>query len=129
MMDRLWSPEYFESVSQQSDQIALMGYDTFQPTEAMYTRYLAYQTEQLRRLVHCELIIGVPTYEDNPPYHNPDAETIGAGLAGASLGGAEHIAVYAEWTTDAAEWEALAMGLPKSGGIEGGKSSDGLSRR
>jgi hypothetical protein len=106
-MRRLWSSQYYAAVGELSDQVTLMGYDTFQPTQELYSRYLANQVRELRQVLRCEFLVGVPTYEDNPPYHNPDAETLGAGLEGARRGGAHAVAIYADWTTSQSEWDTF----------------------
>lgn len=107
-MERLWSPEYAAEVGQRCDQIALMAYDTFQPTSSLFTRYVAYQARTLRGCLPCELLVGVPSYEDNWPFHNPRAETLAAGVLGARYSGVAQIALYAEWTTDSQEWDTWA---------------------
>lgn len=99
----LWSRSFYTEVARHVDQVVLMGYDTLQPTSWLYTRYLAYQVSSLRDLP-CQLMVGVPSYEDNQPFHNAQAETLAAGLEGARHGGAHYFALYCEWTTTPGEW-------------------------
>jgi hypothetical protein len=58
--------------------------------------------------------MGLPTYDETGLMHRGDVETLSnglfgviAGLRGLGAGGTfEGVALYAEWTTDAAEWAA-----------------------
>lgn len=122
-MSRLWSPAYAAQVGARCNQVILMAYDTFQPTSEMFSRYVAYQARTLRSVVPGELLIGVPSYEDNWPYHNPRAETLEAGLRGARHSGADGVALYAEWTTDPREWGVLERELRKADPVPGGPST------
>lgn len=101
-----WDIAYFQRVEQHCDEIALMGYDTMQPSPSLYARCLAYHVRNLRHGLKKEPVVGLPTYDDNWPYHTK-AETLGAGLQGARQGGARRIGLYAEWTTDTEEWREL----------------------
>lgn len=103
-LPQLWSRDYYIRVGGLVDQVVLMGYDTCQPSQELYTRYLAYQVQQVGT-VSCQFLLGLPTYEDNAPYHDPDHETLAAGLAAA--GPADGVAIYAYWTTSEQEWNWL----------------------
>ena len=95
-----------------------MSYDTGMPTEALYERMVAWQVQSACDAVDgtpCELMFGVPTYKEHTPAHHPSAEHMVSGLQGIGLGlyGSSHrtsfrgIAVYAEWTTQPADWDQL----------------------
>lgn len=112
-----WTPEYYARVGSLADQIVVMAYDTGLPTAPLYRRYVAYAAASTtRELVaaspRVRVLIGVPTYDQTGIMHRASVETpenailgIVAGLRGLGGGGTfEGIALYAEWTTDEAEW-------------------------
>jgi hypothetical protein len=114
----LWSPDYYARVAALADQIVIMSYDTGLPTAGLYQRYLAYAAASTTRTLlnskaRARLLMGVPTYDETGIMHRASVETtenalrgVVAGLRG--LGGDstfEGVALYAEWTTDDAEWE------------------------
>jgi hypothetical protein len=112
----LWSPGYYGRVAAETDQLVVMAYDTALPTPSLYRRYLAYaarsMTRHLERSGHARVLIGIPTYDGTGLMHRADVENpenalagLVAGLRGVGGGGTfEGVAVYAEWTTDDAEW-------------------------
>jgi hypothetical protein len=113
----LWSPEYYARVGSVADQLVVMAYDTGLPTAPLYRRYVAYAAASVTRALvgaspRVRVLIGVPTYDETGVMHRAAVETpenaipgIVAGLRGVGGGGTfEGIALYAEWTTDAAEW-------------------------
>jgi len=88
------------------------------PTEGAYSRVLRWQLPRLCEAVQgtgARLVIGIPTYDEWSASHFPAAETPAAALRGIGLGldAAPHaevfdgISVYAEWTTDDAEWAVI----------------------
>jgi hypothetical protein len=96
-----------------------MAYDTALPTAPLYRRYVDWSaTAVTRTLDHASprvrVLLGVPTYDATGLMHRSGVETpenaipgIVAGLRGLGTGGTfEGVALYAEWTTDAAEWSA-----------------------
>lgn len=125
----LWTPDYLVRVASAADQVVLMTYDTGLPTPVLYRRYLAYAASSATKALlasrsRARVLVGVPTYDGTGLMHRADVENLSqavpgvvAGLRG--LGGAgafEGIAIYAEWTTDAREWElyeTLWRGRPK----------------
>jgi hypothetical protein len=112
----LWSPDYYVRVAAEADQLVVMAYDTALPTPSLYRRYLAYaassMTASLARSGRARLLIGIPTYDGSGLMHRADVENpenalagLVAGLRGVGGGGTfEGVALYAEWTTDDAEW-------------------------
>lgn len=111
----LWTPEYYARVAAVADQVVVMGYDTGLPTPALYRRYVAYAASAVTRTLagsHSRVLLGIPTYDETGFMHRAGVETaenailgIVAGLRGLGAGGTfEGVALYAEWTTDAAEW-------------------------
>ncbi len=115
----LWTPEYYGRVGGIADQIVVMAYDTGLPTTPLYRRYVSWASRRTTRALvgaspSVRVLIGVPTYDRTGLMHRGGVETpenafraIIAGLRGVGGGGTfEGIALYAEWTTDDAEWAA-----------------------
>lgn len=112
----LWSPDYYVRVAAEADQLVVMAYDTALPTPSLYRRYLSYaassMTENLAASGRARVLMGVPTYDGTGLMHRADVESpenalagLVAGLRGVGGGGTfEGVALYAEWTTDDAEW-------------------------
>jgi hypothetical protein len=112
----LWTPDYYLRVAAEADQLVVMTYDTALPTPSLYRRYLAYaassMTANLARAGRARLLIGIPTYDGRGRMHRGDVENpenaltgLVAGLRGVQEDGTfEGVALYAEWTTDDAEW-------------------------
>lgn len=110
-----WTPAYYDRVAGLVDQIVVMAYDTALPTSALYRRYMAYASAEVTRTLarsHARVLLGVPTYDASGRMHRGSVETpenailgVVAGLRGVGGGGTfEGVALYADWTTDAAEW-------------------------
>ena len=111
----LWRADYYREVAARTDQIAVMMYDTAIPFDWMYGPVVAWETWRLREIVGPDttLFMGVPTYEEEHFGFHPSAENMRSGLRGIGIGlalngspaGPEFgAAVYANWTTDEAEW-------------------------
>jgi len=114
-----WSPVYYARVAAAADQIVIMAYDTALPTASLYRRYVAWATSSVAGALRANrsdarVLMGVPTYHDYGFMHRSGVETpenallgIVAGLRGLGAGGTfEGVALYAEWTTDEADWAA-----------------------
>lgn len=111
-----WSPAFLRKVCSAADDLVVMCYDTALTTPDAYTALVAEWTRALSALPPpdqggCTVRIGVPDYEDVEGWHHPGAETLAAAIAGvrAGLGASppanvRGIAIYASWTTDAADW-------------------------
>jgi Glycosyl hydrolases family 18 len=112
-----WTPEYYVRVGSIVDQVVVMAYDTALPTAPLYERYAAWAastvtSELVAHKLRARLLLGVPTYRQTGLMHRAGVETpahaiagIVAGLRGVGGGGTfEGIALYAEWTTDPADW-------------------------
>jgi Glycosyl hydrolases family 18 len=115
----VWTTDYYRRVAGVADQIVVMAYDTALPTQSLYRRYVAYAAQAgtqaiLKAHSPARLLMGVPTYDETGVMHRAGVETpenallgIVAGLRGLGGGGTfEGVALYAEWTTDPAEWAA-----------------------
>jgi len=112
-----WSPGYYARVAATVDQIVIMAYDTALPTPALYRRYVRWAARSVAGALdasgsEARVLMGIPTYEPYGFMHRRGVETpenalagVVAGLRGLGAGGTfEGVALYAEWTTDAAEW-------------------------
>jgi hypothetical protein len=112
-----WTPEYYVRVGALADQIVVMAYDTALPTAPLYERYTAWASatvtsEFVAHGLRTRVLLGVPTYHQTGLMHRAGVETpahaiagIVAGLRGLGGGGTfEGVALYAEWTTDPADW-------------------------
>jgi hypothetical protein len=113
-----WTLEYYERVAGLVDQIVIMSYDTGLPTAGLYRRYVSWASAGVTRALtrsrsRARVLLGVPTYDETGLMHRAGVETpenallgVVAGLRGVGGGGTfEGVALYAEWTTDEAEWQ------------------------
>jgi hypothetical protein len=104
-------------VAELTDQVVTMTYDTALFTPGLYRRYLAWAGSTVTQRfaashARARVLVGVPTYDQTGLMHRAGVETpenallgVVAGLRGLGTGGTfEGIALYAEWTTDDAEW-------------------------
>jgi len=114
-----WSPDYYARVAATVDQIVIMAYDTALPTASLYRRYVRWAARSVAGALDASgsdarVLMGVPTYEPFGFMHRRGVETpenalvgVVAGLRGLGAGGTfEGVALYAEWTTDEADWAA-----------------------
>jgi hypothetical protein len=113
-----WSLEFTKEVCMAADELAFMGYDTGLRDPTAYVEMMATWTKDLLETLPsperggCEVLIGVPAYEDSRGYHRPRIENIATGLKGVKRGLGrlekvpEHfrgVAIYASWVTDEKE--------------------------
>ncbi|GAD83285.1 hypothetical protein FEK33_29185 [Nocardia asteroides NBRC 15531] len=83
-----WSQAYFAEVARRVDQVAVMSYDTAMPTQALYSGYLAQQTELAMEVTprEVDLLMGAPAFWADDPGHHGAAETVAAAVRGIRLG-------------------------------------------
>lgn len=115
-----WSEGYFRRVGENCDQIAVMAYDTGVYHPRLYSWLVAQQVAVLGRATEglaCRFVMGVPTYEDGTLSHNPRAENLSlairavrSALAESPPSRFEGLALFADYTTDAREWETFRGG-------------------
>jgi len=113
-----WSEAYFSRVAALTDDMAVMGYDSALWLPRAYVYLMREQAVRVTRAVaaspnpRCRILIGVPTYEATWS-HRPHAESLPFALRGVREGLADPaarpeafagIALFADYTTDAAEW-------------------------
>lgn len=111
-----WSGNYYQQVAARVDQIAAMIYDSLMPHPALYRTWMREQVKGISRSLkntRVELLIGISVSRERTISHDPDVETLAAGLAGvcaAVKGGSrvDGVAVYAAWEatdSDGAVWD------------------------
>lgn len=120
-----WTETYHRAVGARVDQIAVMMYDTGLPADWLYGTLVAWETRKILALTpdRVTVFLGVPTYEEDRLSFRPDAENMRSGLRGIRNGLAAApaprpigVAIYANWTTDDAEWRRYRqdwLGDPK----------------
>jgi glycosyl hydrolase family 18 (putative chitinase) len=135
----VWTPDYYVRIADVADQVVVMAYDTGLPTPSLYKRYAAWAASTVTSALvahrsRARVLLGIPTYDEPGLMHRAGVETpanaisgIVAGLRGLGGGGTfEGVALYAEWTTDTADWlayERLWRGrLQETGPTEPGKT-------
>ncbi len=115
--ENFWSERYYRELMELTDQTVLMAYDTTFSREKLYVGFVGHQAGLLLdwacALPRHQVLIGIPSFEDAPAVSIPRVEN----LRSASLGVRaalerrnparcfEGVAVYAEWVTDASEWQ------------------------
>lgn len=114
-----WSDEYFEQVAATCDQVAVMAYDSalYWPRHYVWLvrqQVLHVTQAAIRGNPRCRVLIGVPTYEDGGPSHHLYSENIrmalkgvreGVTLAGPHRAAFAGVAIFADYSTDSAEWQ------------------------
>ena len=109
-----WSEDFYREVTARVDDLAVMMYDTALSSRKVYTWLVAEWTREVLQWSSAPVRIGIPAYEDDVAYHDPETESVHTALRG--LAGAvgddppprfAGWAVYAEWTLDDAEQTML----------------------
>lgn len=110
---------YKQRIALLADQIVVRAFNSYLESSQAYSQWMAYQVQSYVQAVDAlatgtDVLIGLPTYDDNPPAHMPNVETITTAVEGiraglAASGDARRafrgVAVYAEWETDEDEWQ------------------------
>ncbi len=113
-----WETPYKQSVALLVDHMAVMAYQSGLSSAGDYTQWVAYQVRAFAQAIadlniSTGLIIGIPTFDAEPPGHDPLVENIATAVQGINLGleqagdaarYVEGVAVYADWTTTDDEW-------------------------
>jgi hypothetical protein len=111
---QLWSADYYQAISERTDQMAVMMYDTALPFAWAYSAVVSWITRVAWHNIRFDtvLFIGVPTYDEATAGFDPAAENLESALTGiARTMSSDHdapetfgLAIYANWTTDEDEW-------------------------
>ncbi len=109
-----WSMEYLQQLCFATDELVLMSYDTGLFLGVAYEALVAHWTQTLSSLPlpnqgGCRWSMGIPSYEEEKPWHHPWAENLERALYGVLRAGAlpssfQGVTIYADWTTDDEEW-------------------------
>ncbi|MFF5326632.1 hypothetical protein [Streptomyces rubradiris] len=115
-----WSQAYFGQVARRVDQIAVMSYDTMQPSQSLYGGYVAQQTSLALEVTPdgTDLLMGLPFYHENRFGHWAHAETVPAAVRGVRLGLSRTdadrarfgVALYVDFAATEADWRAYRDG-------------------
>jgi len=113
-----WKKEYKQSVALLVDHMAIMVFNSGLSSAADYSQWVAYQVKTFALAIaelntNTDLLIGIPTFDAEPPGHDPAIENIDSAVqgvndglkqAGTAASYVKGLAVYADWTTDDTEW-------------------------
>ncbi len=114
----IWEKEYKQSVALLSDEMVVMAYNSGLSNSADYVQWVAYQVKAFVDAVSelgigTEIVIGIPTYDNELPGHDVAVENVASAVQGVLVGLQElgesatfvrGVAIYAGWTTDDTEW-------------------------
>jgi len=113
-----YSRDFKQRVALLTDEIMVMAYNSSLTAPSEYVEWVAYQTESYAEAISeleggAEILIGIPTYDDQGDIHLTSAENIPSAIEGVQRGkqragdaanAITGIALYAEWTTNDDEW-------------------------
>lgn len=117
----VWEREYKQSVALLVNEMAVMAYNSGLSSPGDYSQWMAYQVRTFAQTIDelgggTEIVIGIPTYDAEPPGHDPNVETIPAAVegvrngllaAGDAAAFVRGLGVYAGWETDDTEWASF----------------------
>ncbi|MFC4328170.1 hypothetical protein ACFPC0_10035 [Streptomyces andamanensis] len=119
-----WSQAYFGEVARRVDQIAVMSYDTMQPSQSLYGGYVAQQTSLALEATPptTGLLMGLPFFHENRFGHWDHAETVPAAVRGVRLGLSRTdadrlrfgVALYVDFAATEADWTAYREGWART---------------
>jgi hypothetical protein len=122
------SSAFLRDVAEHADQVAIMTYDSGVPVDWLFGAYVAWQTKRVVDAIGDDVTVfmGVPTYDEGSAGRFYSwAEHIETGVRGVRQGLDElddddtsdvGIAIFAEWTTTADEWQAYHDAWVREGG-------------
>ncbi len=112
-----WETDYFEETAKIADQIVVMTYDTWLDDPRHYEWLVEQQVIYLSQILggyEVDLLIGIPTYEDDKESFDPAVENMETGLRGVINGlnnkrtdvdAFTGVSIYANWETTSEEWD------------------------
>lgn len=114
-----WEKRFKQRVALLSDQMAIMAYNSGLSDPNDYVEWVAYQVQTYAAAVHelgagAQIIIGIPTYDNELPGHDTTVENVPTAITGIKAGllasgeaavWVQGVAMYAEWTTTDTEWQ------------------------
>lgn len=117
--DKYWSSDYFKSVVDRVDQVAIMTYDSFAPLPSLYGGYVVRQAALALDLVPATkaLYIGAPAYHDHGVAWGDYAESVAVAAEGAKLALSDHgprerygLALYVDFAATEQDWQEYEKG-------------------
>ncbi|MBZ0282511.1 MAG: hypothetical protein K8L97_17355 [Anaerolineae bacterium] len=119
----VWPEEYKQRVALLADQIVVTGYNSGLDTAEDYATWVAYQVQAFAGAMAAldtttQILIGVPTYDAQPPMHDPAVENVQSAIqgirdgmtqAGEAASYISGIAIYAEWQTTDSDWANIKL--------------------
>lgn len=113
-----YSRDFKQRVALLTDEIMVMAYNSSLTAPSEYVEWVAYQTQSYAEAVAeleggAEILIGIPTYDDQGQIHFATVENIPSAVEGVLRGkqrageaafAITGVALYAEWTTTEDEW-------------------------
>lgn len=111
--DKYWSQDFFKSVADRVDQVAIMAYDSGMPFESLYGGYVVRQAELALDLVPDtkNIFVGAPAYHDHGVPWSDQAESVATAAEAARLALTAHgrrerygLALYVDFAATEADW-------------------------
>lgn len=113
-----WHDDYFKEVAKRTDQLVVMCYDSLLRLPRAYAWLVAQQVIHVSKDASvnpkCEVLFGLPTYEDATKAHDSHSENLvnaihgfydGVQESGVNTDQVAGIALFADYTTDKQEWD------------------------
>lgn len=117
--DKYWSERYFGEVAKRVDQVAIMTYDSFLPTQSLYGGHVVRQAELGLALTPAttSLVIGAPAYHDHGVPYLDASESVAIAAEGARLALTGHgrrpgfgLALYVDFAATEEDWREYRTG-------------------
>lgn len=111
--DKYWSQGFFTEVAERVDQVAIMTYDSFMPTQALYGGHVVRQAKLALDLAPAEtsVVIGAPAYHDHGVPWLDSAESVAIAAEGARLALTSYgrrdgfgLAMYVDFAATEEDW-------------------------
>ncbi|MBP2702698.1 hypothetical protein JOL79_02645 [Microbispora sp. RL4-1S] len=112
--DKYWTPAYFRQITDLTDQVAIMTYDSLTPLGSLYGGHVARQAELGLGLVpeNKTLLVGAPAYHDHSVPFSDRAESVAAAAEGTRLALTRHgprtnvgLALYVDFAATEEDWK------------------------